>query len=64
MFGRDGMLAHTYMLRNRGHSNGCVVFSNYPAFLAAFQRGEVDRLVVVEHLDTPPRASARVASAN
>ena len=51
MFGRDGMLAHTYMLRNRGHSNGCVVFSNYPAFLAAFQRGEVDRLVVVERLD-------------
>jgi hypothetical protein len=64
MFGRDGMLAHTYMLRNRGHSNGCVVFSNYPAFLAAFQAGEVDRLVVVEHLDKPPRVNARVASAN
>jgi hypothetical protein len=64
MFGRDGMLAHTYMLRNRGHSNGCVVFSNYPAFLAAFQRGDVDRLVVVEHLDRPPRASNKVASAN
>jgi hypothetical protein len=64
MFGRDGMLAHTYMLRNRGHSNGCVVFSNYPAFLAAFQRGEVDRLVVVDHLDRQPRANAKVASAN
>jgi hypothetical protein len=64
MFGRDGMLAHTYMLRNRGHSNGCVVFSNYPAFLAAFQRGEVDRLVVVDHLDKPPRVNAKIASAN
>jgi len=65
MFGRDGMLAHTYMLRNRGHSNGCVVFSNYPAFLAAFQRGDVDRLVVVDHLDKPPRAGgSKVASAN
>jgi hypothetical protein len=64
MFGRDGMLAHTYMLRNRGHSNGCVVFSNYPAFLAAFQRGEVDQLVVIEHLDKPPRVNAKVASAN
>lgn len=63
MFGRDGMLAHTYMLRNRGHSNGCVVFSNYPAFLAAFQRGEVDRMVVVDHLDRPPRVNAKVASA-
>jgi hypothetical protein len=64
MFGRDGMLAHTYMLRNRGHSNGCVVFSNYQAFLAAFQRGEVDRLVVVERLDRKPVPSARVASAS
>jgi hypothetical protein len=54
MFGRDGMLAHTYMLRARGHSNGCVVFSNYPAFLNAYLRGEVDRLVVVEHLDARP----------
>lgn len=64
MYGRDGMLAHTYMLRNRGHSNGCVVFGNYPAFLAAFQRGDVDRLVVVEHLDRKPTPSARIASAS
>src|SRR5262249_36738288 len=49
MFGRDGMLAHSYMLRGaRGQSNGCVVFRDYPAFLQAFLRGEVDRLVVVE----------------
>jgi hypothetical protein len=54
MFGRDGMLAHTYMLRARGHSNGCVVFSNYPAFLNAYLRGEVNQLVVVEHLDARP----------
>jgi hypothetical protein len=64
MFGRDGMLAHTYMLRNRGHSNGCVVFSNYPAFLAAFQRGEVDRLVVVERLERKPIPASRIASAS
>jgi hypothetical protein len=64
MYGRDGMLAHTYMLRNRGHSNGCVVFGNYPAFLAAFERGEVDRLVVVEHLDRKPIPSSRIASAS
>jgi hypothetical protein len=63
MFGRDGMLAHTYMLRNRGHSNGCVVFSNYPAFLAAFQRGDVDRLVVVDRLERKPVPASRIASA-
>jgi Protein of unknown function (DUF2778) len=50
MFGRDGMLAHSYMLGPSGQSNGCVSFRNYPAFLDAFLKGEVDRLVVVEHL--------------
>ncbi len=54
MFGRDGMLAHSYMLGPNGQSNGCVSFSDYPAFLNAFLKGEVDRLVVVEHLATAP----------
>jgi hypothetical protein len=47
MFGRDGILAHTYMLGPSGQSNGCVSFKNYAAFLHAVQRGEVERLVVV-----------------
>jgi hypothetical protein len=54
MFGRDGMLAHTYMLGPNGQSNGCVSFNDYQAFLNAFQNGEIDRLVVVEHLATEP----------
>jgi hypothetical protein len=54
MFGRDGILAHTYMLGPNGQSNGCVSFSDYPAFLNAFLRGEIDRLVVVEHLQNAP----------
>ena len=54
MFGRDGMLAHSYMLGRNGQSNGCVSFSDYPAFLNAFLRGDVHRLVVVEHLATVP----------
>lgn len=45
--GRDGILAHTYMLGPSGASNGCVVFREYPRFLQAFLRGEVRRLVVV-----------------
>ena len=58
MFGRDGLLAHSYMLGPNGQSNGCVSFSNYSAFLNAYLRGEVDRLVVVERLANapPPRA--------
>jgi hypothetical protein len=58
MFGRDGMLAHSYMLGPNGQSNGCVSFSNYSAFLSAYLKGEVDRLVVVEHLATAPATGA------
>jgi Protein of unknown function (DUF2778) len=58
MFGRAGMLAHTYMLGPNGQSNGCVSFSDYPAFLNAFLRGEVDRLVVVDHLGNAPSQEA------
>jgi hypothetical protein len=47
IYGRTGLLAHTYMLGPRGDSNGCVSFKDYTAFLQAFKRGEVKRLVVV-----------------
>jgi Protein of unknown function (DUF2778) len=50
MFGRDGILAHTYMLGPSGQSFGCVSFRDYHAFLQAFLEGEVNRLVVVPHL--------------
>ncbi len=51
IFGRAGLLAHTYMLGPNGDSNGCVSFKNYNAFLQAFQNGEVKRLVVVARLE-------------
>ncbi|MFZ0838346.1 MAG: DUF2778 domain-containing protein [Xanthobacteraceae bacterium] len=54
MHGRDGILAHTYMLGSKGASNGCVSFKDYPEFLDAFLKGEVTRLVVVEKLANPP----------
>jgi Protein of unknown function (DUF2778) len=58
MFGRDGILAHPYMLRPNGESNGCVSIADYPKFLNAFLNGEVDRLVVVERLADPPATTA------
>jgi hypothetical protein len=62
MFGRDGMLAHPYMLGANGQSNGCVSFKDYPVFLQAYLRGEVDRLVVVPHLaNTSWRTATLVA---
>jgi Tlde1 domain len=57
MFGRDGMLAHTYMLGPSGDSNGCVSFKNYSAFLQAYLKGDIDRLIVV------PRHGAALARA-
>jgi hypothetical protein len=59
-YGRDGLLAHSYMLRGgRAESNGCVVFRDYARFLAAFKKGKVTRLVVVPRLNGSP---TRVAS--
>ncbi|TMJ81348.1 MAG: DUF2778 domain-containing protein, partial [Alphaproteobacteria bacterium] len=54
MHGRDGILAHTYMLGSNGQSNGCVAFRNYPEFLDAYQKGEITRLAVVDRLESPP----------
>lgn len=50
VFGRSGLLAHTFMLGPNGDSNGCVSFRNYNAFLQAFLRHEIKRLVVVARL--------------
>jgi hypothetical protein len=58
MYGRDGILAHPYMLGSSGQSFGCVSFKDYEAFLKAFQRGEVDRIVVVTHLAGTPAGVA------
>lgn len=60
MYGRDGMLAHTYMLGPNGQSNGCVSFKDYQKFLQAFEDGEVKQLIVIPRIGaTPP---SRVAS--
>jgi hypothetical protein len=58
MHGRGGILAHSYMLGPNGQSNGCVSFSDYAAFLDAYQRGDVTRLVVVKHLAEAPLPKA------
>jgi hypothetical protein len=54
MYGRAGILAHPYMLGPNGQSNGCVSFKDYDEFLAAFRRGEFNRMVVVQRLDNAP----------
>jgi hypothetical protein len=49
--GRDGLLAHTYMLGPNGQSNGCVSFKDYNRFLAAYKNNEIKRLAVISSLD-------------
>jgi hypothetical protein len=61
MYGRDGILAHPYMLGPSGQSFGCVSFRDYEAFLRAFKRGEVNRIVVVPHVDGPLPAAMRAS---
>lgn len=51
IYGRNGLLAHTFMLGPSGQSNGCVSFRNYKAFLHAYESGEIKRLVVVARLN-------------
>jgi hypothetical protein len=62
IYGRNGILAHSYLLGPRGDSNGCVSFKDYDKFLHAFLRGEVKRLVVTAGRGQdllPPIASNR-----
>ncbi|HLJ72413.1 MAG TPA: DUF2778 domain-containing protein [Roseiarcus sp.] len=51
LFGRAGLLAHSYMLGPKGDSNGCVSFKDYDAFLRAYQNGQIKRLAVVARLN-------------
>ncbi|TGP21812.1 DUF2778 domain-containing protein [Mesorhizobium sp. M1D.F.Ca.ET.184.01.1.1] len=59
-YNRNGLLAHTYMLRGgRAESNGCVVFKDYHRFLAAYKKGKIKRLVVVPRLTRSPTQVAQ-----
>jgi hypothetical protein len=51
VFGRAGLLAHSYMLGPNGQSNGCVSFKDYDAFLKAYESHEITRLAVVSRVD-------------
>lgn len=54
MKGRDGMLAHTSLVRGTNGSHGCVAFKNYSRFLKAFKEGKVKKMIVVPDLSELP----------
>jgi len=51
VYGRNGLLAHPFMMGPNGDSNGCVSIKDYAAFLQAYRTGEVKRIAVVASLD-------------
>ena len=51
IYGREGLLAHTYMLGPNGDSNGCVSFRDYNAFLNAFHNMGIRKLAVVARVE-------------
>jgi len=61
MYGRDGILAHSYMLGEDGQSNGCVSVKDYQRFLQAYIDGKFKQIIVVRSVDDA--APAQIASA-
>ena len=51
IYGREGLLAHTFMLGPNGDSNGCVSFRDYNAFLSAYHNMGIRKLAVVARID-------------
>jgi hypothetical protein len=51
IYGRDGLLAHTFMLGPNGDSNGCVSFRDYNAFLDAYREKGIRKLAVLARID-------------
>jgi hypothetical protein len=51
IYGRDGLLAHTFMLGSSGASNGCVSFRDYNAFLNAYHNQGIRKLAVVAKVE-------------
>jgi hypothetical protein len=50
IYGRAGLLAHTYMLGPKGDSNGCVSFRDYNTFLNAYRNMGIRKLAVVARI--------------
>jgi hypothetical protein len=51
IYGRSGLLAHSFMLGPNGDSNGCVSFRDYNAFLNAYRNQGIRKLAVVARIE-------------
>lgn len=53
MHGRDGILAHSYLLGDGGASNGCISVKDYDKFLKAYEDGKFNQIIVLRNADEP-----------
>lgn len=60
MYGRDGILAHSFLLGEAGASNGCISVRDYDKFLQAYEDGKFNQIIVLRSADEP--APSQVAS--
>jgi len=59
MYGRDGILAHSFLLGEAGASNGCISIREYDTFLKAYEAGQFTQIIVMRSIDEPvPRLLA------
>ncbi len=53
MYGRDGILAHSYLLGDAGASNGCISVKDYDKFVKAYDDGKFTQIIVLRSADEP-----------
>jgi hypothetical protein len=63
MYGRDGILAHSYLLGEAGASNGCISVKDYDKFLKAYEDGKFNQIIVLRSADEPVPALVANAQA-
>jgi hypothetical protein len=63
MYGRDGILAHSFLLGEAGASNGCISVKDYDKFLKAYEDGKFNQIIVLRSADEPVPALVANAQA-
>jgi hypothetical protein len=64
MYGRDGILAHSFLLGEAGASNGCISVRDYEKFLRAYEDGKFDQIIVLRSADEPGPSQVASNQAN
>jgi len=58
MYGRDGILAHSFLLGAEGGSNGCISVRDYDKFVQAYEDGKFNQIIVLRSADEPSQVAS------